>query len=54
MPMTEKEFNGNLFDQLAIVERIKRHVVSENLAAAKAEIEIIENEIKRKLYQKQL
>ncbi len=28
MPTNEKEYNGNLFDQLSIIERIERHLKS--------------------------
>jgi hypothetical protein len=48
----EKELNANLFDQLSIVERIERHLKSGGQEAAQAEIEILKNEINRKLYQK--
>lgn len=47
----EKEFNANLFDQLSIVERIERQLKSGGKEAAEAEIEILKNEINRKLYQ---
>lgn len=51
MPMTEKEYNGYLFDQLSVVERIERHLKSGGQEAAEAEIEILKKEINRKLYQ---
>lgn len=51
MPINEKELNANLFDQLSIVERIERHLKSGGQEAAQAEIEILKNEINRKLYQ---
>ena len=51
MPSNEKEYNGNLFDQLSIIERIERHLEKGGADAAKAEIEILKNEINRKLYQ---
>lgn len=51
MPSNEKEFNGNLFDQLAIIERIERQLNSGGEKAARTEIDIIKNEINRKLYQ---
>lgn len=51
MPINEKELNANLFDQLSIVERIERHLKSGGKEAAQAEIEILKNEINRKLYQ---
>ena len=46
------EKNGYLLDQLSAVERIERQVKKGDLKAAEEEIEIIKNEINRKLYQK--
>ncbi len=51
MPTNEKEYNGNLFDQLSIIERIERHLESGGVEAAKTEIEILKKEINRQLYQ---
>lgn len=51
MPSDEKELNSVFFDQLTIVERIERQLESGGAEAAKAEIEILKNEINRKLYQ---
>lgn len=51
MPADEKELNANLFDQLTLVERIERCLKNGGEAAAEAEIEILKNEINRKLYQ---
>lgn len=51
MPVNEKEYNGHLFDQLSIVERIERHLKSGGQEAAEVEIEILKREINRKLYQ---
>lgn len=48
----EKELNITLFDQLTIVERIERQLENGGEEAAKKEIEIMKNEINRKLYQK--
>ena len=47
----EKELNSVFFDQLPIVERIERHLKNGGQEAAEAEIEILKNEINRKLYQ---
>lgn len=47
----EKELNSVFFDQLTIVERIERHLKNGGQEAAEAEIEILKNEINRKLYQ---
>lgn len=52
MPTNEKEYNGNLFDQLSVVERIERAAKSGNMDNVIAEIEILKMEINRKLYQK--
>lgn len=52
MPSNEKEMNNSLFDQLTLVERIERSLESGGVDAAKAEIDILKNEINRKLYQK--
>lgn len=51
MLINEKEYNGNLFDQLSLIERIERHLKSGGQEAAEAEIEILKKEINRKLYQ---
>lgn len=52
MPMTEKELNAGLFDQLTLIERIERSLNNGGESAAKDEIEILKKEINRKLYQK--
>ena len=51
MPTNEKEYNGYLLDQLSAVERIERQVKKGDLKAVVEEIEILKNEINRKLYQ---
>ena len=51
MPTSEKEYNGYLYDQLSAIERIERCLKNGGVEAAKKEIEIIKNEINRKLYQ---
>ena len=51
MPMTEKEYNGILFDQMSLLERIERQIKN-GVDAAQQEIEILKKEINRKLYQK--
>ena len=48
----EKELNAMLFDQLTIIERIERRAEKGDLEEVKKEIEILKNEINRKLYQK--
>ena len=49
MPSNEKEYNGNLFDQLSILERIEAVTTDE---AALKQIAIERKQIERKLYQK--
>lgn len=49
MPANEKEYNGNLFDQLSILERIE--AVTKDEAALK-QIAVERKQIERKLYQK--
>ena len=49
MPTNEKEYNGNLFDQLSILERIEAVAVEE---AVLKQIAIERRQIERKLYQK--
>lgn len=49
MPITEKEYNGYLFDQLSILERIE--AVTKDEAVLK-QIAIERRQIERKLYQK--
>ncbi len=51
MTTNEKELNTNLFDQLTLVERIKRQALKGDMNLVKEEIEIIKKEINRKLYQ---
>lgn len=49
MPTNEKEYNGNLFDQLSILERIEAVAVEE---AVLKQIAMERRQIERKLYQK--
>lgn len=48
MPVNEKEYNGNLLDQMTIVERLKRAYKN---GIFEEEAQIILDEINRKLYQ---
>lgn len=50
MPMTEKEINCNLFDQLTLLERVERAMARGGIEAAREEMEYIKKEINRKLY----
>lgn len=52
MPINEIEYNGHLFDQLTLVERIKKQVQKGDLELVKEEIAALKKEINRKLYQK--
>lgn len=51
MPTNEKEYNGYLFDQLSILERLERVAKSEKAEAVIKEIEFERRQIERKLYQ---
>lgn len=48
MPINEKEYNGNLFDQLSILERIEAVTDDEKVLK---QIAIERRQIERKLYQ---
>lgn len=52
MPMTEKEYNGNLFDQLSLLEEIERVAKKVDCKEVLEEIDFKRNQINRKLYQK--
>lgn len=52
MPNNEKEYNGHLFDQLSILERLERVAKEEKAEAVIKEIEFERRQIERKLYQK--
>lgn len=52
MPMTEKEYNGNLFDQISILDRLERVAKRTNATEVLEEIEFERAQINRKLYQK--
>lgn len=52
MPMTEKEYNGNLFDQLSILDRLERVAKRVDCKEILEEIEFERSQINRKLYQK--
>lgn len=51
MLINEKEYNGNLFDQLSILERIERVAKKENAVETLSEIDFEKQQINRKLYQ---
>lgn len=52
MPNNEKELNINLFDQLEIVERIRREAKRGGIEAVMEQLDIEQAAIERKLYQK--
>lgn len=51
MPTNEKEYNGNLMDQLTLLERIERVAKRTKDKEVLEEIDIIKKEVNRKLYQ---
>jgi tRNA(Ser,Leu) C12 N-acetylase TAN1 len=51
MPGNEKEFNGNLFDQLTILDDIEEVAEQENATKTLAMIAKKRGQIMRKLYQ---
>lgn len=52
MPMTEKEYNGNLLDQISILDRIERVAKKADCQSVLDEIDFERAQINRKLYQK--
>ncbi len=50
MPNNEKEYDGYLFDQLTILERLERIAKKSDNKEILEEIAIIKKEIERKLY----
>lgn len=52
MPINEKEMNCYLFDQLTLVERIRREAQRGGMEAVLAQLDIEQAAIERKLYQK--
>ncbi len=52
MATNSQEYNGNLFDQLTLIERIEGALESGGEKAAKDVMQKIKGEINRKLYQK--
>lgn len=51
MPMNEKEYNGYLFDQLTLLERLEITAKQDNATNTLNQIEFEKKAIKRKLYQ---
>ena len=52
MPMTEKEYNGNLLDQISLLDDIERVAKKVDCKEVLEEIEYQRSKINRKLYQK--
>ena len=52
MPMTEKEYNGNLLDQISILEDLEEIAEKENATETLKAIAKKRKQIERKLYQK--
>lgn len=51
MPSNEKEYNGYLFDQLTILERLEITATQDNATNTLKQIEFEKKAIERKLYQ---
>lgn len=54
MPASEKEYNGNLFDQLTLLERIEEVALETKDEKVLKVIDKLKKEVNRKLYQKPL
>ncbi len=52
MPITEKEYNGNLFDQITILDDIQEVAEEEHAVKTLKLIQKKRKQIERKLYQK--
>lgn len=52
MPTNEKEYNGYLLDQLALIERIEIVVESGDIETIKKQLALEKKFVERKLYQK--
>jgi hypothetical protein len=52
MPINEKEYNGILFDQLTLLERLEIEAQKDNAENVLKQIAFEKNAINRKLYQK--
>lgn len=50
MPISEKEYDGYLFDQLSILERLERAAKQAGCQPVLEEIEFERRQIERKLY----
>lgn len=53
MPANEKEYNGNLFDQLSILEEIEEVAIKTNdIEEVLRTVEKLKGRVNRKLYQR--
>lgn len=50
MPMTEKEYNGNLLDQLELIERIETIAQSRDIDEVLKQLAVEKKFVERKLY----
>lgn len=51
MPTNEKEYNGFLFDQLELIERLEEVIESGDMEAVKKQLAKEKRFVERKLYQ---
>jgi hypothetical protein len=51
MPINEKEYNGNLLDQLELIERIETIAQASNATEVLKQLAIEKKFVERKLYQ---
>lgn len=51
MPTNEKEYNGNLFDQLSILEEIEEVANETNATEVLKTVDKLKKRVERKLYQ---
>ncbi len=52
MPANEKEYNGYLLDQLALIERLEIAIESGSVEEVKKQLALEKKFVERKLYQK--
>ena len=52
MPTNEKEYNGHLFDQLTLLERLEIEARKDNAQNVLKQIDFEKRAIERKLYQR--
>lgn len=52
MPTNEKEYNGFLFDQIELIERLEIVAENNDIEAVKKQLALEKKFVERKLYQK--